>query len=196
MGRAVIWVIAIGIASGVAAASIPSEPSTAVPDEAIEAAAVEQSAAHLILMGAGLLGLLLLGGHSNLRPARSVIAWSNLDSCREDSVRMIETASPLRVSAQRIVEVTEDRRRVEVAVRDARPADSLWFGRLGLGSVRLHDPHDRRVGRIAFRTRHDLDPIGSRGNRDDRNRTAENPVLEIRIALAASAAGPVSTDRG
>ncbi len=199
MGRAVTWVIAIGIASGVAAASIPPEPSTAVPDEAIEAAAAEQSAAHLILMGAGLFGLLLLGGHSNLRPARSVIVWNDLDSCRETSVRLIETASPLRVSAQRVVEVTEDRLCVEVPVRDARPVDSLWCDRLGLGgrgSAWLPDPRDRQVGRITFQTCHDLDRID---DRDDGNRTAaqaaENPVLEIRIALAVSTAGPVLTDR-
>ena len=68
-------------------------------------------------------------------------------------------------------------------------------------------PHDapagdyliRRVARIALRTRYDLDRIDTRDERADRSRAAaqapENPVLEIRIALAASAAGPVSTDR-
>ena len=172
MGRTVIWVIAIGIASGVASASISSQPGTAAPDEAIEATAAEQSAADLVLLGAGLLGLLLLGRHCKLRPARSVIARNNPDSCREKSSEMIETASPLRTPTQRVVEVTGDPHSVEILVRDARPVDSLGFD--GLGTVRIHD-------------------------RDHENRAvvqaAEKPVLEIRIALTPFAAGPISSDR-
>lgn len=194
MGRTVIWVIAIGIASGVASASISSQPGTAAPDEAIEATAAEQSAADLVLMGAGLLGLLLLGRHCKLRPARSVIARNNPDSCREKSSGMIETASPLRAPTQRVVEVTEDPHSVEILVRDARPVDSLGFD--GPGTVRVHDRRDRQVGRIVFETCHDLD---GQGDRDHENRAAvqaaEKPVLEIRIALTPFAAGPISSDR-
>ncbi len=189
MGRAVTWVIAIGIASGVASASISSQPGTAAPDEAIEATAAEQSAADLVLMGAGLLGLLLLGRYCKLRPARN-----NPDSCRENSSGMIETTSPLRAPTQRVVEVTEDPHSVEILVRDARPVDSLGFD--GLGTVRVHDPHDRQVGRIVFETCHDLDGLD---DRDHENRAvvqaAEKPVLEIRIALTPFAAGPISSDR-
>ena len=194
MGRTVIWVIAIGIASGVASASISSQPRTAAPDEAIEATAAEQSAADLVLIGAGLLGLLLLGRHCKLRPTPSVIARNNPDSCREKSSEMIETASPLRTPTQRVVEVTEDPRSVEILVRDARPVDSLGFD--GLGTVRVHDRRDQQVGRIVFETCHDLD---GQGDRDHENRAvvqaAEKPVLEIRIALTPFAAGPISSDR-
>jgi len=194
MGRAVTWVIAIGIASGVASASISSQPGTAAPDEAIEATAAEQSAADLVLMGAGLLGLLLLGRHCKLRPARSGIARNNPDSCRENSSGMIETTSPLRAPTQRVVEVTEDPHSVEILVRDARPVDSLGFD--GLGTVRVHDPRDRQVGRVAFETCHDLDGLDDRdpGNRAG-VQAAEKPVLEIRIALAPLAADPISSDR-
>ncbi len=194
MGRAVTCVIAIGIASGVASASISSQPGTAAPAEVIEAAAAEQSAADLVLMGAGLLGLLLLGRYCQLRPARSVIARNNSDSCREHSSGMIETASPLRAPTQRVVEVTEDPHSVEILVRDARPVDSLGFD--GLGTVRVHDPRDRQVGRVAFETCHDLDGLDDRdpGNRAG-VQAAEKPVLEIRIALTPFAAGPISSDR-
>jgi len=194
MGRAVTCVIAIGIASGVASASISSQPGTAAPAEVIEAAAAEQSAADLVLMGAGLLGLLLLGRYCQLRPARSVIARNNSDSCREHSSGMIETASPLRAPTQRVVEVTEDPHSVEILVRDARPVDSLGFD--GLGTVRVHDPRDRQVGRVAFETCHDLDGLDDRdpGNRAG-VQAAEKPVLEIRIALAPLAADPISSDR-
>jgi len=187
-------VIAIGIASGVASASISSQPGTAAPAEVIEAAAAEQSAADLVLMGAGLLGLLLLGRYCQLRPARSVIARNNSDSCREHSSGMIETASPLRAPTQRVVEVTEDPHSVEILVRDARPVDSLGFD--GLGTVRVHDPRDRQVGRVAFETCHDLDGLDDRdpGNRAG-VQAAEKPVLEIRIALAPLAADPISSDR-
>ena len=194
MGRAVTCVIAIGIASGMASASISSQPGTAAPAEVIEAAAAEQSAADLVLMGAGLLGLLLLGRYCQLRPARSVIARNNSDSCREHSSGMIETASPLRAPTQRVVEVTEDPHSVEILVRDARPVDSLGFD--GLGTVRVHDPRDRQVGRVAFETCHDLDGLDDRdpGNRAG-VQAAEKPVLEIRIALAPLAADPISSDR-
>ncbi|TDJ16719.1 MAG: hypothetical protein E2O69_09965 [Deltaproteobacteria bacterium] len=194
MGRAVTCVIAIGIASGVASASISSQPGTAAPAEVIEAAAAEQSAADLVLMGAGLLGLLLLGRYCQLRPARSVIARNNSDSCREHSSGMIETASPLRAPTQRVVEVTEDPHSVEILVRDARPVDSPGFD--GLGTVRVHDPRDRQVGRVAFETCHDLDGLDDRdpGNRAG-VQAAEKPVLEIRIALAPLAADPISSDR-
>jgi len=199
MGRTVTWVVAMGIASGVAAASIPSEPSTAVPDAAIEAAAAEQSAVHLVLMGAGLLGLLLLGRHCNLCSARSVFAWNQPDRCREKSAGLIETASPLRISMPSVVEVTENRHCIEVPVRDARPVDSRWCDRLGLdglSSIRLHDPHDRQIGRVAFESCHDLDRVD---DRDDGNRAAaqaaENLVLEIRIARVVSTAVPHSTER-
>ena len=199
MGRAVTCVIAIGIASGVASASISSQPGTAAPAEVIEAAAAEQSAADLVLMGAGLLGLLLLGRYCQLRPTRSVIARNNSDSCREHSSGMIETASPLRAPTQRVVEVTEDPHSVEILVRDARPVDSLGYGGLGfdgLGTVRVHDPHDRQVGRVAFETCHDLDGLDDRdpGNRAG-VQAAEKPVLEIRITLAPLAADPISSDR-
>ncbi len=194
MGRAVTCVIAIGIASGVASASISSQPGTAAPAEVIEAAAAEQSAADLVLMGAGLLGLLLLGRYCQLRPTRSVIARNNSDSCREHSSGMIETASPLRAPTQRVVEVTEDPHSVEILVRDARPVDSLGFD--GPGTVRVHDPRDRQVGRVAFETCHDLDGLDDRdpGNRAG-VQAAEKPVLEIRIALAPLAADPISSDR-
>lgn len=194
MGRAVTCVIAIGIASGVASASISSQPGTAAPAEVIEAAAAEQSAADLVLMGAGLLGLLLLGRYCQLRPTRSVIARNNSDSCREHSSGMIETASPLRAPTQTVVEVTEDPHSVEILVRDARPVDSLGFD--GLGTVRVHDPRDRQVGRVAFETCHDLDGLDDRdpGNRAG-VQAAEKPVLEIRIALAPLAADPISSDR-
>lgn len=194
MGRAVTCVIAIGIASGVASASISSQPGTAAPAEVIEAAAAEQSAADLVLMGAGLLGLLLLGRYCQLRPTRSVIARNNSDSCREHSSGMIETASPLRAPTQRVVEVTEDPHSVEILVRDARPVDSPGFD--GLGTVRVHDPRDRQVGRVAFETCHDLDGLDDRdpGNRAG-VQAAEKPVLEIRIALAPLAADPISSDR-
>ena len=194
MGRAVTCVIAIGIASGMASASISSQPGTAAPAEVIEAAAAEQSAADLVLMGAGLLGLLLLGRYCQLRPTRSVIARNNSDSCREHSSGMIETASPLRAPTQRVVEVTEDPHSVEILVRDARPVDSLGFD--GLGTVRVHDPRDRQVGRVAFETCHDLDGLDDRdpGNRAG-VQAAEKPVLEIRIALAPLAADPISSDR-
>ena len=194
MGRAVTCVIAIGIASGVASASISSQPGTAAPAEVIEAAAAEQSAADLVLMGAGLPGLLLLGRYCQPRPTRSLIARNKPDSCREHSSGMIETASPLRAPTQRVVEVTEDPHSVEILVRDARPVDSLGFD--GLGTVRVHDPRDRQVGRVAFETCHDLDGLDDRdpGNRAG-VQAAEKPVLEIRIALAPLAADPISSDR-
>ena len=194
MGRAVTCVIAIGIASGVASASISSQPGTAASAEVIEAAAAEQSAADLVLMGAGLLGLLLLGRYCQLRPTRSVIARNNSDSCREHSSGMIETASPLRAPTQRVVEVTEDPHSVEILVRDARPVASPGCARVG--TVRVHDPRDRQVGRVAFETCHDLDGLDDRdpGNRAG-VQAAEKPVLEIRIALAPLAADPISSDR-